>query len=634
MEEDNYQMDLSRNEDVPKTPPLNQSNYNDAGITTNINKSRTKNRDGKTSRSNESPDLLLYKNVSVDNDNSNNNDSSTKFRNIIFTDGDKSTEIPSSPSLNDYKDIDISNINDYLTSKKIDLLEHQKIMIYNFKKLNYHVLLADEMGLGKTISSICAMDYHFTNHKVLIVCPLYLFPTWRNNIENLFDNNKNIYEINTSNRLRIDENKLKQCDYIIINYFSLYDLITKVDEDISSSSSSSKNESDEENLISCRDYYITNNLLYFITNNIKNIIFDEGHLLKTNVFKKDTSSTMDDDDDDAENISYNVKQNLPIIKFIKYLELINGYNNMRILILTGTPVTNTIADIFHFLYILCSKLISDITSHDEILAKSKINVMKFIESNYNDFIKTCEDDALYNIENIVKLLKQCVIRRTCTFIANTINDDCIILPKKDTKFILLNIENNNHNILNHGNNNELYNYYGKIKAKCVLLLLNHIYQKHDTSINKIVVFFYSKQIGELLLSKLKNMFHIDSYIDIFLIYGDVKVAERENIINQFKQNKKSCILLLSLMTGSQGYSLVTDYCNTIIFCELVYQPHILLQAEGRLIRLSNNNQMDKINIYYLIIDNHDYNYMKYYVAEKHDIITKFVKICNYKYINI
>ena len=149
------------------------------------------------------------------------------------------------------------------------------------------------------------------------------------------------------------------------------------------------------------------------------------------------------------------------------------------------------------------------------------------------------------------------------------------------------------------------------------------------SINKIIVYFYHKEVGELLLKELVKQFSDGQIIDIdvFLIYGDTEYNQRDDIIDKFKDNIKSTILLVSLMTCSLGYSLVTNFCNTIIFCELEYRPHLLLQAEGRLLRL-NNQFSNMIHIYYLFVDGHDTDVLANIIAKKHDMITNVLQLYN------
>jgi SNF2 family DNA or RNA helicase len=87
-------------------------------------------------------------------------------------------------------------------------------------------------------------------------------------------------------------------------------------------------------------------------------------------------------------------------------------------------------------------------------------------------------------------------------------------------------------------------------------------------------------------------------IQILRFDGTLNENQREDIIEKFTTSTKSRVLLISLMAGGVGINLKP--CSTIIISEPWYNPFIEKQAEERVHRLGQENQ---VNIHKFLVNN-------------------------------
>ncbi|KAF1744236.1 hypothetical protein MXB_2963, partial [Myxobolus squamalis] len=111
-------------------------------------------------------------------------------------------------------------------------------------------------------------------------------------------------------------------------------------------------------------------------------------------------------------------------------------------------------------------------------------------------------------------------------------------------------------------------------------------------IKKIIIFAHHKH----MLDSLSNILKINK-IPHIKIDGGVKSNERHKLCNEFQNNISCRIALLSLNTCSTGLSLNLTVSQTIIFAELTWNPGVLMQAEDRVHRIGQQNE---VTIIYLI----------------------------------
>jgi SWI/SNF-related matrix-associated actin-dependent regulator 1 of chromatin subfamily A len=79
------------------------------------------------------------------------------------------------------------------------------------------------------------------------------------------------------------------------------------------------------------------------------------------------------------------------------------------------------------------------------------------------------------------------------------------------------------------------------------------------------------------------------------IDGTVGSEERHNRVNNFQEDSKIVVALLSITAAGVGLTLTAS--STIVFAELHWTPGIMIQAEDRAHRIG---QKSSVNCHYLI----------------------------------
>lgn len=82
-------------------------------------------------------------------------------------------------------------------------------------------------------------------------------------------------------------------------------------------------------------------------------------------------------------------------------------------------------------------------------------------------------------------------------------------------------------------------------------------------------------------------------VDIYKFDGSMNIQERDNVVSEFSSSRVPRVLLISLMAGGVGLSL-HDGSSTVMLCEPYYNPFVEYQAEQRVHRLG---QTDQVNVY-------------------------------------
>ena len=517
-----------------------------------------------------------------------------------------------------YPTIPITNLtlssSSYLYDYQIDFIQNK------FEINNSRLLFADEMGLGKTIATIMAFKFNqskFNNlgEVILIISMPALFGTWLKEINKSYDitvignnNNNNNNGINNSNN---NINPLKTCvisnknneqillatdfnihdyNYILISYTALHNYFKKTT--------------------------INDNKF----KNVKNIILDESHHIKTCSIKANKSNEL-------------------LLNFIKSIDISNNYNT-KIILISATPII-TIADngppvdLFNTFYLLLDK---------SVLIDDNLITLDYLSTHYNSYIASLQKKP---IEYFKKYLDVIMVRRTIEYL---IEQKCIT-GKLPTKFIhqvkidssdellvstvptplLLPVDvpmddNDNDNV---ASLEIIRNGISKANflVNMITLHTDNVFNNNitsNTNTSKIIIFFYHTAVGDHLANQLTN-----NNIKTFLINGTIDFDDRDDIIEEYKYYNGSCVLLVSLMTCSYGINLVTRYCAQIHFCELSYNPGLFIQAEGRIVRL-NNEYTNEVHIfYYIILGTHDERIMNDFLDRKHKYISDIIKLSNH-----
>ena len=107
---------------------------------------------------------------------------------------------------------------------------------------------------------------------------------------------------------------------------------------------------------------------------------------------------------------------------------------------------------------------------------------------------------------------------------------------------------------------------------------------------KFIVFAYHYD----MLGKIESLMK-EKHVEYIRIDGSTKQDKRYDYVNNFQNNEKCKVAILSIVAASTGITLTS--ANLVIFAELTWTPSIMIQAEDRAHRIGQNN--DFVDIKYL-----------------------------------
>jgi SNF2 family DNA or RNA helicase/uncharacterized Zn finger protein len=297
--------------------------------------------------------------------------------------------------------------------------------------------------------------------------------------------------------------------------------------------------------------------------------------------------------DEAQNIK---NPNTQQSKLIKKLD---GEHKIA---LTGTPIENRLTDYWS---------IFDFTNNNYLynLRKFKKNFVNPIEKE-NDF-KT--------LENFKKICSPFVLRRLKTdknVIADlpekVINDSYCFLTKSQTalyqkvidnildeikksegiqrKGLVLKLINSLKQICNHPaqfSKSDEYSIEESGKMEMLVDILENIEENKE----KVIIFTQYVQVGSIIAELLEEKFNID----VLFYHGSLTRKNRDNIVEEFQNDFKKRVMIVSLKAGGTGLNLTA--ASHVIHFDLWWNPAVENQATDRVHRIGQEN---RIMVYRLI----------------------------------
>jgi len=124
------------------------------------------------------------------------------------------------------------------------------------------------------------------------------------------------------------------------------------------------------------------------------------------------------------------------------------------------------------------------------------------------------------------------------------------------------------------------------------LLENKVYE--DPS-NSVVVFSQFTSYLDVLEKVIED---IMPGIEVMKFTGSLSSDERDEVVTDFTTSSNPRILLISLMAGGCGLNLIP--CSTVVLSEPYYNPFLEKQAEDRVHRIGQKNQ---VNVYRFSVSN-------------------------------
>lgn len=127
-------------------------------------------------------------------------------------------------------------------------------------------------------------------------------------------------------------------------------------------------------------------------------------------------------------------------------------------------------------------------------------------------------------------------------------------------------------------------------------MINLLEEKvYEDPSNSVVVFSQFTSYLDLMEKVIQEIL---PGIEVMKFTGSLSSDERHEVVNDFTTSDNPRILLISLMAGGCGLNLIP--CSTVFLSEPYYNPFLEKQAEDRVHRLGQNNQ---VNVYKFSVSN-------------------------------
>lgn len=427
------------------------------------------------------------------------------------------------------------------------------ISLYNN---NLNGILADEMGLGKTIQTISLITYLIEEKRqpgpYLVIVPLSTLTNWNNEFDKWAPSVKKIVYKGPPNQRKTHQNQIRYGDFQVL--LTTYEFIIK-------------------------DRPVLSKIKWL------HMIVDEGHRMKN--------------------------------AGSKLSQTITQYYHTRFrLILTGTPLQNSLPELWALLNFVLPTIFKSVKSFDEWFNTP------FANTGGQDKMELSEEEALLVIRRLHKVLRPFLLRRLkkdvekdlpdkqervikCTFSALQgklykqllSHNRLMVSDGKGGKTGLRGLSNmlmQLRKLCNHpfvfeevedqinpgrGSNDLLWRTAGKFE------LLDRIMPKFQASGHRILMFFQMTQIMNIMedFLRLRGMKYLR-------LDGSTKADDRSELLRLFNApNSPYFCFLLSTRAGGLGLNLQT--ADTVIIYDSDWNPHQDLQAQDRAHRIGQKNEV-------------------------------------------
>ena len=420
--------------------------------------------------------------------------------------------------------------------------------LYPYQKQGVDFLVSHKGGLladeqGLGKTIQALESCNYFNTKVVIICPAIMRETWKYEAEKVLNEKSSV--------IRKDEDHIKwrNEDRRILIYS--YDFV-----------------SSHLNVV----------LQWVSRQKAVTIILDESHYIKTPVAKRTKA----------------------------VLKLLENKNIINRILLTGTPVTRDIDD----LYIPMKIFLGDFAERKNIWQFRKAYMMDcsdYFGKKYKGF----KSDVAKNY--LIQDLKKFCIRRTKSKVLKelpSITRKKIFLDvsKKvaeesmkllDYALAYINQDHTSYNLYkkeleeNNIHVSTIRRALGIAKAPQILDFIKHL---NESGVKKVVLFCVHTELINLLEKSLTTKF---KDLKVSKIIGGTSDKQRQDIIQDFqKDDNDKHIIISNVLAGGVGITLTKS--NVVVFGEIDWTPANLMQAEARVHRITQDKQVVS---YYLVAKN-------------------------------
>lgn len=459
-------------------------------------------------------------------------------------------------------EVDFTKYNEVLSKYGKKLFNHQEEGV-KFLLSRKGCILADDMGLGKSITSIVAA-LESGSKKILIVTTASAKINWEREI-NIFDNQTAI----------VEGKNWKESKFTIINYDILKNFHTLIDK------KAKKMQNIDEVLIKRE----------LVNGQFDLIIIDEAHSIKD----KDSNRG----------------------KIME--ELSNSLTDVKVWLLTGTPISNRPMDFFNLLKIIKSKL----TENWLFFARRYCDAKKMYTTLKNGAKKQIlNTNGASNLEELADKTKNLILRR--------LKKDVLDMPDKmviPMYYRMTYAEQTEYN--------DLWEQY--VIKRTALGKSSNLTQKDLIELILLRQFIANITIP-YTIEMVENAIEMGKKIIVFTTFteeletikehfgkkavihnGKMSAKEKQKSIDEFQENPKIKVFIGNIQ--SAGVAITLTEASVVIFNSFSWVPGVNEQAEDRAFRIGQKND---VTVYYQLFENTISNRMWETLNRKKEIISTII----------
>ncbi|KAM6934194.1 SWI/SNF-related matrix-associated actin-dependent regulator of chromatin subfamily A-like protein 1 [Xenentodon cancila] len=154
-----------------------------------------------------------------------------------------------------------------------------------------------------------------------------------------------------------------------------------------------------------------------------------------------------------------------------------------------------------------------------------------------------------------------------------------------------------------------YNHTADAKLQAIM---EYITDMLECGREKFLVFAHHKLVLDHITTEL-----VKKSVNFIRIDGTTPSAERQQLCDRFQYSTKTCVAVLSITAANMGLTLHS--ADLVIFAELFWNPGVLIQAEDRVHRIGQTNN---VNIHYLVAKGTADDHLWPMIQEKMNVLEK------------
>ncbi len=260
--------------------------------------------------------------------------------------------------------------------------------------------------------------------------------------------------------------------------------------------------------------------------------------------------------------------------------------------LTGTPISSRPKNLYPILRVLANDAIAPYSTYEQF-------AMRYCAGYYDKWTDALVANGATNCNELKDRLKSFMIRRVD--VSSELKATYDIIPVHIPNYV------------------EYGNTVAEARQTCAITKIKHTADYITdmvATIDKLVIFFYHKDVGRELLKLIEGRNFGSIYID-----GSVHPKRRDELKDRFISKNNTKVALAQFQAWGEGVDGLQNVCNHAVFFEASWIPRDIEQAVGRLKR---RGQKNVVRVQFLAVEDSIENSVMSSMISKRKLIKKII----------